>query len=157
MWHREKYFIDKGGPRNSRTFYLRIRLFAVEENIRKFIIFDFDSASLDWILWNVTPNFPIVLDFLYANSRFAVFAQDVSTANYEGRLYRERNIYRGNCVYLKEMSAKSFHRWSFFPGWSHRTRIYFSLFGYSTRKRKKCLKKIWSQSYKGNFNFKILF
>ena len=38
--------------------------------------------------WNVSPNLPMILVFLYANSRFAVFGRNVSTANYEGRLYR---------------------------------------------------------------------
>ena len=32
---------NTGGPRNSRTFYLRIRLFAVKENLPKFNICEF--------------------------------------------------------------------------------------------------------------------
>ena len=45
------------------------------------------QLTFDSKYWNLSPNFPIVLDFLYANSAFAVFAWNVSTANYEGRLY----------------------------------------------------------------------
>ena len=37
--------------------------------------------------WNISLNLPMVLDFLYANSVFEVFSWNVSTANYEGRLY----------------------------------------------------------------------
>ena len=36
---------------------------------------------------NVSPNLSMLLVFLYANSRFAVLGCNVSTANYEGRLY----------------------------------------------------------------------
>jgi len=36
---------------------------------------------------NLSPNLCFLLDFLYANSIFAVFGQNVSTANYEGHLY----------------------------------------------------------------------
>ncbi len=47
--HNECKHVDTGAPRNSRTFYLRIRFFTIEENIPKFIICDFDSASLAYV------------------------------------------------------------------------------------------------------------
>ncbi len=38
-----------GGPRNSRTFYLRIRLFAICKNTQKFKIHEFESYSLAYL------------------------------------------------------------------------------------------------------------
>ncbi len=59
-----------GGPRYSRTFYLRIRLFTFEK-------------------WPRMTLFLSKMDFLSSNSRFTVGPKwrNVSTANNEGNLY----------------------------------------------------------------------
>ncbi len=48
-----------------------------------------DRISFYPKIWNPSLVLPILLDFLSANSVFAVFGWNVSTANYEGRLYRD--------------------------------------------------------------------
>ncbi len=80
-----------GSPKYSRSFYLRFCLFTIKEIISKFRI---RRLSLACLLFLIVFFHQIQLYFepysassLVAISEFAVFCQNVSTANYEGRLY----------------------------------------------------------------------
>jgi hypothetical protein len=79
-----------GGPRYSRSFYLRFRLFTIKGSIPKFRIrglsLAFDSIGYQYKLY-ITILGPYSTPSLFAVSEFAVFCQNTSTANYEGRLY----------------------------------------------------------------------
>ena len=56
-------------------------------------------------MWNLSPDFGFVFVFLYANSVFAVFCRDASTANNEVRLYIKTYFFNWNkfwCCCLRD-------------------------------------------------------
>ena len=91
--HAESDERDKtGGPRYSRSFYLQFRLFEVKENILNCSIRGLSLAYSRFLVkygtkFSLKCIEPYNAPSLFAVSIFAVFFRNVSTANYEGRMY----------------------------------------------------------------------
>ena len=88
--------IYTGGPRYSRTFYLRFRLFTVQENTYQNSVFAVFSSLIRVFLKEFALKMVLKWLFqaysapsLFAVSVFAVLWWNVSTANYEGSLYNQ--------------------------------------------------------------------
>jgi hypothetical protein len=82
MFCTQTLFINTGGPRFMRSFYLQIRIYAIEN---------------DPYLYNLSSNLYSSLVFLYANLLYAShILQSLSIAYNEVRLYNQEKVRQKN-------------------------------------------------------------